>query len=39
MDKVLAALNRIKDVDPTALDAAEKHPLVLKGIIISATRS
>ena len=30
LDKVVAALSRLKDVDQSALDKAESHPAVLK---------
>lgn len=38
LDRVVNAIQRLKGIDAAALDAAEQHPAVLKGIIESARR-
>jgi hypothetical protein len=36
LDKVTAAINRVKDMDPKILDLAESHPNVLKALTAAA---
>jgi hypothetical protein len=38
LDKVTAAIQRVKDLDPKVLDLAETHPNVLKALTAAATQ-